>query len=139
MKKTVLANIYTLKTNKQKKISEAKEFIDGIYNKSVGKVLRIIEVNNASEESDFNNYIIIDNDNRPNSPAIKPTEPPAEDIKNYFRFLAVEDSNILLSGMDISTGEPDNTVNLYYSKDGSTWTQYDFTVIPLSAGETLYM
>lgn len=60
-------------------------------------------------------------------------------IKNYFRFVAVEDSNILLSGINAGTGEPDNTIDLQYSKDGKSWSQYDFNDIPLNAGETLYM
>jgi hypothetical protein len=33
----------------------------------------------------------------------------------------------------------DNTLDLWYSKDGKLWTQYDFNAIPLKAGETLYM
>lgn len=73
-------------------------------------------------------------------------------VKDYFRFVAVEDSSILLSTQNFEAGpasiEDDNILlsstnndilDLQYSKDGKSWTQYDFTVIPLSAGETLYM
>ena len=60
-------------------------------------------------------------------------------IKNYFRFVAVEDSSILLSGMNMETGESATGIDLQYSKDGKSWTQYEFTAVPLNAGETLYM
>lgn len=60
-------------------------------------------------------------------------------IKNYMRFVAIEDSQINLTSMNMTTGEADTSVDLKHSKDGVTWTQYDFTPIPLSAGETLYL
>ena len=60
-------------------------------------------------------------------------------IKNYMRFVAVEDSQINLTTFNTGTGEADNSVDLKHSKDGVTWTQYDFNPIPLAAGETLYL
>ena len=62
-----------------------------------------------------------------------------ESVKNYMRFVAVEDSQINLTTLNMSTGEADNSVDLKHSKDGITWTQYDFNPIPLAAGETLYL
>jgi hypothetical protein len=55
------------------------------------------------------------------------------------RFVAVEDSQINLTSVNANTGEADTSVDLKHSKDGITWTQYDFTPIPLAAGETLYL
>ena len=55
------------------------------------------------------------------------------------RFVAVEDSQINLTSLNMATGEADTSVDLKYSKDGVTWTQYDFNPIPLAAGETLYL
>lgn len=55
------------------------------------------------------------------------------------RFVAIEDSQINLTSMNMTTGEADNSVDLKHSKDGLTWTQYDFNPIPLAAGETLYL
>ena len=63
----------------------------------------------------------------------------ANSIKNYMRFVAVEDSQINLTSLNMTTGEADNSVDLKHSKDGVTWTQYDFNPIPLAAGETLYL
>ena len=60
-------------------------------------------------------------------------------IKNYMRFVAVEDSQINLTSINPKTGEADNSVDLKHSKDGITWTQYDFNPIPLAVGETLYL
>ena len=64
---------------------------------------------------------------------------PLGSIKNYMRFVAVEDSQIYLTSFKMTTGEADNSVDLKHSKDGVTWTQYDFNPIPLAAGETLYL
>ena len=55
------------------------------------------------------------------------------------RFVAVEDSQINLTSLNMTTGEADTFVDLKHSKDGVTWTQYDFNPIPLAAGETLYL
>lgn len=55
------------------------------------------------------------------------------------RFVAIEDSQINLTSMNMTTGEADTSVDLKHSKDGVTWTQYDFNPIPLAAGETLYL
>ena len=60
-------------------------------------------------------------------------------IKNYMRFVAIEDSQINLTSINPNTGEADNSVDLKHSKDGLSWTQYDFNPIPLAAGETLYL
>lgn len=60
-------------------------------------------------------------------------------IKNYMRFVAIEDSQINLTSVKMATGEVDTSVDLKHSKDGVTWTQYDFNPIPLDAGETLYL
>ena len=60
-------------------------------------------------------------------------------IKNYMRFVAIEDSQINLTSINIATREADNSVDLKHSKDGVTWTQYNFNPIPLAAGETLYL
>jgi hypothetical protein len=60
-------------------------------------------------------------------------------VKNYMRFVAVEDSQINLTSRYMTTGEADTSVDLKHSKDGVTWTQYDFNPIPLAAGETLYL
>ena len=60
-------------------------------------------------------------------------------VKNYMRFVAIEDSQINLTSINSSTGEADTSVDLKHSKDGVTWTQYDFNPIPLAAGETLYL
>lgn len=60
-------------------------------------------------------------------------------IKNYMRFVAIEDSQIKLTSIDMKTSEADNSVDLKHSKDGVTWIQYDFNPIPLAAGETLYL
>ena len=59
--------------------------------------------------------------------------------KNYMRFVAIEDSQINLTSVNMATGEADTSVDLKHSKDGVTWTQYDFNPIPLAAGETLYL
>jgi hypothetical protein len=63
----------------------------------------------------------------------------ANSIKNYMRFVAIEDSQINLTSVNFNTGEADTSVDLKHSKDGLTWTQYDFNPIPLAAGETLYL
>ena len=55
------------------------------------------------------------------------------------RFVAIEDSQINLTSVNTDTGETDTSLDLKHSKDGITWTQYDFTPIPLAAGETLYL
>lgn len=55
------------------------------------------------------------------------------------RFVAIEDSQINLTSINPNTGEADNSVDLKHSKDGITWTQYDFNPILLAAGETLYL
>ena len=55
------------------------------------------------------------------------------------RFAAIEDSQINLTSVNMATGEADTSVDLKHSKDGVTWTQYDFNPIPLAAGETLYL
>ena len=54
------------------------------------------------------------------------------------RFVAIEDSQINLTSVT-NTGETDNSLDLKHSKDGITWTQYDFNPIPLAVGETLYL
>ena len=60
-------------------------------------------------------------------------------MKNYFRFVAVEDSNISLNGVDMETMAPVCDINLQYNKNGDGWIDWDFTSIHLSAGETLYL
>ena len=55
------------------------------------------------------------------------------------RFVAIEDSQINLTSVNMATGEADTSVDLKHSKDGLTWTQHDFNPIPLAAGETLYL
>ena len=60
-------------------------------------------------------------------------------VKNYMRFVAIEDSQINLTSLNINTGETDTSLDLKHSKDGITWTQYDFNPIPLAVGETLYL
>lgn len=55
------------------------------------------------------------------------------------RFVAIEDSQINLTSLNMTTGEADTSLDLKHSKDGVTWTQYDFNPIPLAAGETLYL
>ena len=55
------------------------------------------------------------------------------------RFVAIEDSQINLTSVNMATGEADTSVDLKHSKDGVTWTQYDFNPIPLAVGETLYL
>ena len=60
-------------------------------------------------------------------------------VKNYMRFVAIEDIQINLTSINPNTGEADNSVDLKHSKDGITWTQYDFNPIPLASGETLYL
>lgn len=60
-------------------------------------------------------------------------------VKNYMRFVAIEDSQINLTSINPHTGEADTSVDLKHSKDGLSWTQYDFNPIPLAAGETLYL
>jgi hypothetical protein len=55
------------------------------------------------------------------------------------RFVAIEDSQINLTSINMANGEADNSVDLKHSKDGITWTQYDFNPIPLAVGETLYL
>lgn len=57
-------------------------------------------------------------------------------VKNYMRFVAVEDSQININTFDgYEGGMPD----IKHSNDGVTWTQYDLNPIPLSAGDTLYI
>ena len=56
-------------------------------------------------------------------------------IKNYFRFVAVEDSVIKVS--NIAGGSV--SCDLSYSKNGEEWIKWDFTPIPLTSNETLYM
>ena len=67
------------------------------------------------------------------------TFPLKPNVKNYMKFVAIEDCQINLTSINASTGGADTSVDLKYSKDGLTWTQYDFNPIPLSSGETLYM
>ena len=59
MKKIVYCSISSTKKNKDKKFEEAKTLIDNIYKQHVGKVMMYYEVENESEESDFNNFIIV--------------------------------------------------------------------------------
>lgn len=45
----------------------------------------------------------------------------------------------MLNSVNMNTNETDTSVDMKHSKDGLTWTQYDFNPIPLAAGETLYL
>lgn len=61
-------------------------------------------------------------------------------VKNYMRFVAVEDSQIKLNAIDYHTWEyVKPTVNLMINKNMEGWIEWDFTPIPLAAGETLYL
>lgn len=99
--------------------------------KNIRKFETTAEMNNAVLENVSINYNV-----ETNGVLSMPLKP---NVKNYMRFVAVEDSQINLSSFNMSTGEADTSVDLKHSKDGLTWTQYDFNPIPLTAGETLYL
>jgi hypothetical protein len=70
--------------------------------------------------SDYDNYIKSEDALLPNISLVAETTTSHFNpiIKNYLRFVAVEDSSILLSGINMETGNPDKTIDLQYSKNG---------------------
>lgn len=92
--------------------------------------------------SDYNNYIKSEDALLPNVSLILETTKlhynPIKKQISYFGFTAIEDTTIIITARN--SGEIcDPIANLEYSKDGDTWTTWDYSNIQLLAGESVYL